>query len=102
MEESLNYVIELKKKLEEILPYIKKSKVSKIVKWAQEDIIEMEKIKKELMEKEMWERAKLLKNKTCFKINKKTNLEQSMIEVYRIIWNELEEWRNIYIQIVIM
>ncbi len=102
MEESLNYVIELKKKLEEILPYIKKSKVSKIVKWAQEDIIEMEKIKKELMEKEMWERAKLLKNKTCCKINKKTNLEQSLIEVYRIIWNELEEWRNIYIQIVIM
>lgn len=102
MEESLNYVIELEKKLEEILPYIKESKVSKIVKWAQEDIIEMEKIKKELTEREMWEKDKLLKNKTYCKIKKKTNIEQDLIEIYKIIWNELEEWRNIYIQIVIM
>lgn len=102
MEESLNYVIELEKKLEEIFPYIKENKVSKIVKWAQEDIIEMEKIKKDLTEREMWEKAKLLKNKTYCNIKKKTNIEQGLIEIYKIIWNELEEWRNIYIQVVIM
>lgn len=102
MEESLKFVIELGKKLETILPYIEKSAVSKIVKWAKEDISEMEKIKKELIEKGMWKKANLLKNKTDYKIKKKSNIEQNLIGIYKIIWDELEEWRSIYIKICIL
>ena len=102
MDESLNYVIELGKKLEEIFPYIKENEVGKIVKWTQEDISEMKKIRKELLDQGMWEKANLLKNKTDYKLKKQNCIEQNLLEIYKIIWNELEEWRSIYIKIFIL
>lgn len=100
MEESLNKVIELEEKLKQLLPYIKNKKISKVVKWAEEDLAEMQNIRKELLEKNLLDKADLLKEKINYNIDKKSNVERNILEVYKVIENELEDWRRIYLYII--
>lgn len=100
MEESLKNVIELEKKLTALLPYIKDMQISKVVEWAKEDLEEMKKLKNELIIKGLFEKANGMKEKTIYQINKKSDVEKNILEVYRIIGKELEEWRKIYLKIV--
>ncbi len=100
MEENLNKVFELEEKLKLLLPYIKNKEICKVVKWAEEDSAEIKKIRKDLLEKGFLERANLLKEKANCNIYKKRNVERNILEVYRLIENELEDWRKIYLQVI--
>lgn len=102
MEESLNKVIELEEKLKQLLPYIKNRQISKVVKWAEEDLAEMQNIRKELLEKNLLDKADLLKEKTNYNIEQKNNVEFNILEVYKLIGYELENWRSIYLYLVKM
>ena len=96
----LNKAIELEEKLKQLLPYMKNKEISKVVKWAEEDLAEIKKLRKELSEKGLLEKANLLKEKTNYNINKKSDVEKNIIEVYKLIENELENWRWIYLQLI--
>lgn len=101
MDESLNNVIKLEENLKKILPYIRYKEISRVVNWAQEDVSEMKKIKKELMERGLFEKANLIKEKTNYQIKKKDDIQKNILEVYKIIAKELEEWRWIYLKMII-
>lgn len=100
MEESLNNVINLEKKLEALLPYMKDKQISKVVTWAKEDLEEMKRLKIELVEKGVFEEANLMKENTVYQVKKRTDVEKNILEVYRIIGKELEDWRRIYLKVV--
>lgn len=102
MEESLKKVIELEGKLKQLLPYIKNKKISKVVKWAEEDLGEMQNIRKELLEKNLLDKADSLKEKVNYNIDKKENVETNILKVYKVIEEELESWRRIYLYLIKM
>lgn len=100
LEESINKVTELCEKLKQLLPYIKDKEISKVVKWAEEDLTEIKELKKQLEEKGLLTKGKLIKKNQNYNIKMKKNIEKNILEVYKLINRDLEEWRNIYLQLV--
>lgn len=102
MEKSLESIIKLCENLKKLSPYIKHKEIGKVVIWAQEDIEEMRKIRNTLIQKNLFQIADSLKVNKNFNFKKSNNVEKNILEVYKIIAEELEEWRDIYLKILLI
>jgi hypothetical protein len=89
-------ILNLAYNLEKISPYMKDKKITN---WVKEDINEIYSIQKELQEKGKLDEAYIKKETTNIKINKNENIEKKILEIYTVINTELNNWRNVNLEI---
>ena len=100
LEDSINKVSELCGKLKQLLPYIKDKEIGKVVKWAEEDLNEIKELRRQIEENGLLEEGKKIKKSQSYNIKMRYDVEKNILEVYKLIERELEEWREIYLQLV--
>ena len=98
LEDSINKVSELCGKLKQLLPYIKDKEIGKVVKWAEEDLNEIKELRRQIEENGLLEEGKKIKKNQSYNIKMRYDVEKNILEVYKLIERELEEWREIYLQ----
>ncbi len=95
----LEKIIEIKDKLQLLLPYIKNDNIRNVVKWAKTDIEEIHVIQRELEKKDLLEEAYKHKKANEIRIYKSDSIEKDILNIYRNIEKELNYWREISIEI---
>ena len=81
-------------KLQELQPYLKNKEILNLV---EEDFQEIKEIQEKLKYMQCLKLA--YSNKKIIKIDKTNNVDVNIINVYRIIEDELNNWRDIYLQL---
>ncbi len=87
---------EFGQKLNELKPYINNEEIFEFI---QEDFEEMKMIQTNLNSKGLLVKAFTEKEITNVKISLGKNVGVNIINVYRIIENELNTWRNIFLEL---
>ena len=87
---------EFGQKLNELKPYINNEEIFEFI---QEDFEEMKMIQTNLNSKGLLVKAFTEKDITNVKISLGKNVGVNIINVYRIIENELNTWRNIFLEL---
>lgn len=83
-------------KLNKLEPYVKNKEIFNFIR---EDFEEMEMIQTKLKNKGLLLNAFMEKEITNVKILPSQNVYVDIINVYRVIENELETWRNIFLEL---
>ena len=97
--ENVNKVIELKEKLELLLPYVQDEKIITIINWAKEDVDEIIKITNNLIKNGIIEDDKIFKIQEKIDIISDNSIEKNILNIYRAIENELNRWRFVELEI---
>lgn len=83
-------------KLQELQPYLKNKEILNLV---EEDFQEIKEIQEKLKYMQCLKLAYSNKKITNIKIDKTNNVDVNIINVYRIIEDKLNNWRDIYLQL---
>lgn len=96
---NIEKIIEVKEKLELLLPYMTNKNTKMIVKWAKEDINEIFNIQKRLTQKKICIYSYKFKNTIDFNVHKSNSVEKDIMNVYRKIEKELNYWRMLELKL---
>lgn len=95
----INQLIVLEKKLENIEELLRKHKLEKILDLARNNILEIKKIYRELKEANLINENNYTIHNLNITISNKEIFERKVFELYTILSLELENWRNIYLNL---
>ena len=88
----------LERKLEEISKYLPKIKLQSILDLAREDITEVQSLSRELKEEKLLD-SNYKTKKLKVSLSKKRNVQSRIMEIYVILDDELQNWRELYLKL---